>query len=475
MTQSIRKASCIPASTIEKTEMAEALYHEAMSGFDKKIVVLDDDPTGVQTVHGIDVFTRWDQASLDEGFSQDSSMFFVLTNSRAMSEGETAKVHAEIAKRILESSRKIGKDFVLISRSDSTLRGHYPIETDTLRKTIEENSSLRFDGEILCPFFLEGGRLTMDGIHYVREKDVLVPASQTEFARDSTFGYSHSRLSEWIEEKTKHAYSAQSVIAITLDMLAEGNSDLVCDILCEVSNYGKVTLDAVSYEDIKVFAAGYVKAVRKGKRFLFRSAAAIPKILGGITDKALLGREDLGTGVTHGGLIIAGSHVKKTTRQLEVLFARLPQIAGFEFLVAKAGKEGGLEEETTRLVGQITKTIEKGITACVYTSRDYLDIPGSREDKLRTSVRISDAVTNIVKRLPIRPAFVVAKGGITSSDIGVKGLSVRKARVLGQIAPGVPVWQTDKNSKYGEIPYVIFPGNVGQEDTLAEVVAKLIG
>ena len=73
----------------------------------------------------------------------------------------------------------------------------------------------------------------------------------------------------------------------------------------------------------------------------------------------------------------------------------------------------------------------------------------------------------------MRPAFLVAKGGITSSTVATHALGIRKALVLGQIQPGIPVWQADSSSKFPEIPYVVFPGNVGDRDTLRQVVEVL--
>jgi uncharacterized protein YgbK (DUF1537 family) len=73
----------------------------------------------------------------------------------------------------------------------------------------------------------------------------------------------------------------------------------------------------------------------------------------------------------------------------------------------------------------------------------------------------------------VRPKFIVAKGGITSSDLATKGLSAEKAFVLGAITPGVPVWQMDSKSKFPGISYVVFPGNVGNQNSLLEVCRKL--
>ena len=108
----------------------------------RKIIVLDDDPTGVQTVHGISVYTGWTIENIEAGFDENNSLFFILTNSRGMTADETAKVHTEIGRNIAAVARKKNRDFILISRSDSTLRGHYPLETLTLKKTLENETGI---------------------------------------------------------------------------------------------------------------------------------------------------------------------------------------------------------------------------------------------------------------------------------------------------------------------------------------------
>ena len=138
-------------------EKADTLLKQALAGQRDKIVVIDDDPTGVQTVHGIHVYTDWTDQSILEGFEEENRMFFLLTNSRSMTQKETREVHEQIARGVMKASRATGKPFVIISRSDSTLRGHFPLETETLRREIERAGGQPYDGEILCPFFCEGG------------------------------------------------------------------------------------------------------------------------------------------------------------------------------------------------------------------------------------------------------------------------------------------------------------------------------
>lgn len=446
-----------------------------LAGLNRKIVVLDDDPTGIQTVHDVYVYTDWSAETLRDAFRAPESMFFILTNSRGFSRQKTIEVHTEIARNIAAASREAGTDYILISRSDSTLRGHYPTETQTLRVVLEKESAVRFDGEILIPFFPEGGRYTMNDVHYVAGKDGLTPAGQTEFAKDRTFGYTSSNLKEYVEEKHAGAVKAQDTVSIGLDVLRAGDTKAAEKLLKGVSGFGKVIVNAVGYVDLEVFAIAFVRAVRAGKRFMFRSAAAITKVLGGVSDKPLLTREELrDAGNRNGGLIVAGSHVNKTTLQLEQL-RELKNIRFIEFDVTTALQEEAFRAERSRVLAEEMAALKAGETVAVYTSRKRLDAQtGNPEDDLKLSLKISEAVTSFVEELEIRPRFIVAKGGITSSEVGTKGLRVRRARVMGQILPGVPVWQTGPESRFPGLPYVIFPGNVGDENALRNAVEKLI-
>jgi uncharacterized protein YgbK (DUF1537 family) len=453
----------------------EADYQSARRSFARKIVVLDDDPTGVQTVHGVSVYTDWSQEALDSGFSEENRLFFILTNSRAMDGETTVREHRAIGRRIAAASRRTGKDYVVVSRSDSTLRGHYPAETAALRQALEAETGRRFDGEILCPFFAEGGRYTLEDVHYVKEGDRLVPAGQTEFARDKTFGYAASNLADWCEEKTGGDYPAENVISIPLALLRALDYDEIVRRLLSARNFTKIIVNAAAYSDVKAFTVACVRALQSGHEWIFRSAAAIPKVLGGIDERPLLTRTDMvAEGEQNGGIVLIGSHVQKTTKQLEALQkSKLPLRYG-EFDVTRAGEPGGLRAERRRLAAFAQKEIALGHTPVLYTSRKVL-APADRERALQTSVAISEAFTGIVADLEARPSFLIAKGGITSSDVGTKALRVRRAVVLGQILPGVPVWQTGSESKFPNLPYVIFPGNVGSETALREIVETLIG
>lgn len=452
----------------------DSLLQAEIAKDDTKFIVLDDDPTGVQTVHDISVYTDWSVESIKSGLMEPQKVFYILTNSRGLTVDQTTAVHREIAANIVTAARETGKKYLVISRSDSTLRGHFPLETQLLREGLAAGG-LVMDGEILCPFFKEGGRFTIGNTHYVRYGEELVPAAQTEFAKDKTFGYTHSDLPAYIEEKTGGAYPADSVTCISLEELRAQDYDGITAKLMAVKGFGKVCVNAVDYCDVKVFAVALYRAIAQGKTFLFRTAAGFVKVVGGISDIPLLRREDMVTVDTHtGGLVVVGSHTKMTTSQLEELM-QLPCVVPIQFnsdLVLQGDEI--FYAEVDRCVALEEEAIRSGKVAVCYTSRTLLTVENDTpESALLRSVKISEGVQSLVGRLKVTPAFIIAKGGITSSTVGTEALGVKKANVLGQICPGIPVWQTDSTSKFPKIPYVIFPGNVGDTDTLRHAVEVL--
>lgn len=456
-------------------DKAEMLLSQAMEGFHKKLVVLDDDPTGVQTVHDVSVYTDWEEESIRNGFEEKEAMFFILTNSRSFSVEETTKVHQDIAARVAKVARELGQDFMIISRGDSTLRGHYPLETQLLADGLTKNEGVVIDGEIICPFFPEGGRYTMDNIHYVKEQDNLVPAGMTEFAKDKTFGYKSSDLTEYVEEKTEGKYHKEDCITISLDELNALDVQGIKDKLMSAQNMAKIIVNAVSYADLKVFCAALVLAMKAGKHYMARTAAAFTKVMGRISDQPLLGRAQLEGDTKNGGIVLIGSHVKKTTDQLNCLKELDGQADFMEFQVNTVFEENGLEKEVERTVKAAEEKILSGRTVVIYTSRQLLAPENmTPEEKLQISVKISNAVTSIIGKLSVKPKFIIAKGGITSSDVGTKALRVKKARVMGQVKKGIPVWMTGEESKFPGMSYIIFPGNVGEVSTLKEIVEELI-
>ena len=389
---------------------ADALLAKEIAANNKKIVVLDDDPTGVQTVHDIHVYTNWDHDSIKAGFEEENNLFYVMTNSRGFTAEQTTKAHHEIAAVVDQVAKETGREYIFISRSDSTLRGHYPLETELLKADYEKYTGKQIDGEIMCPFFKEGGRFTIGNVHYVKYGDELVNACETEFAKDKTFGYKAASMPAYVEEKTGGAYKAENVTCISLEDIHEMAYDKIEAQLMAVKDFNKIVVNAVDYADLKVFCVALYRAMAKGKVFMFRTAAAIVKVMGGVSDQPLLTRAQMVVKETdNGGIIVVGSHTNKTTAQVEEL-KKLTDIEFIELDATLVRDEEAFENEVRRCLAKEEECIRAGKTVCCYTTRALITADtGDKEDELRLSVRISDAVQSLVGRLTVTPAFVITE------------------------------------------------------------------
>lgn len=458
------------------TQAVQALLEERCHEDSHKIIVLDDDPTGVQTVHDISVYTDWSYESIKSGFEEKNKLFYVLTNSRGFTAEQTTRAHLEIGETVARVSEETGIDYVIVSRGDSTLRGHYPLETELLCRVEEKHRGRAVDGEIICPYFKEGGRFTVDNVHYVKYGEKLVPAGETEFAGDKTFGYSSSNLKEYVEEKTGRRYPADGVLHVSIGELRSLDYSGITKKLLSLHDFGKIVVNAADACDLKVFCTALYDAMKQGHRFMFRTAAGFVKEFGAVGDRPLLTRQEMvEEDRKTGGIIVVGSHTQKTTSQLEAL----KSVQGIEFIEFNSDlvlDEEAFRQEINAIISREEELLRQGTTVAVYTRRKLLSLEqDSPEAALVRSVKISDAVQSLVGRLRVTPAFVVAKGGITSSDVGTKALGVKRATVLGQIRPGIPVWRTGAESRFPGTPYIIFPGNVGEVETLREAVEILMG
>ena len=431
-----------------------------------KIVVLDDDPTGTQTVANVPVYTGWDEESIKDIFANEYLLNFILTNSRAFGEEKTVQVHQEIALNLKKSAAVTEKKYLLISRADSTLRGHYPTETEVLRRELEKDNTICFDGEVICPYFAEGGRYTIDNVHYVRYGSELIPAAETEFAKDETFGYHESDLKKYIHEKTEGRFKEDEVVDISLEELSDIRINEIVSKLKAVEHFNKIIVNAVNDEQLIVFCIALYRAISQGKNYLFRTAASFVRVLAGMARKSYL--ENYIQGAR--GIIIVGSHTDKTTKQIKKA-SELDMVVPILFEVN--GKEGTeLSKESTKLSELCSELMKQNKIPLVYTSRQVVK-SAAKEQALERSVQISDAVQRIVANLQIKPDFVIAKGGITSSDIATKALDIKKAIVIGQAAPGIPVWRLNYKARFSNILYIIFPGNVGEEETLKQIIEHI--
>ncbi len=430
----------------------------------QKVFVLDDDPTGTQTVHDTIVLTQWPLAALKREMESADPICYILTNSRSVSEAQALALNREIARNLQVAAEQTGRPYSLISRSDSTLRGHFPAETNALAET--------GPGAVLViPAFMAGGRYTIRGVHYVEEGQELIPAAQTPYAQDAAFAYQNSDLKKWVEEKTAGRVRKEQISTISIDDIRGGGPAAAQAILDGLQADSMCVVDAVSERDLEVVALACLRAESAGKRLLYRSAASFAGIRGGLRIRPTLEVADMPSISKNGGLVVVGSHVKKSSNQLAVLLES-GLARGVELSVSQALATKDLNSIVKPITDELASIITSGAHALLYTSREFAS-GHDDESNLKISQRVSQTLVEITRGLPSQPGFIIAKGGITSSDLATGALAIKRARVLGQILPGIPVWQPDSSSDYAGGTFVVFPGNVGDDGALLRALQIL--
>lgn len=434
-----------------------------------RIVVIDDDPTGIQTVHGCLLLTQFSPELVEAALCDEVPFFYMLANSRAMTEPEARAIVRRATELVLEANKKFGYNLLFISRSDSTLRGHFPAESDTISEVLAEQGLQCVVPTLFVPAFFEAGRMTIDGVHYMAAGEELIPVAETEFARDNVFAYSHSDLTLYIVEKGKGRIEAAEVAHWPLEMIRSISSEALAEQLGRLQA-SFLVCDALDYRDLRKLALAIVAQFDPQKRGLcgvIRSSSSLPKALSGIEERDYVAAENEGAR----GVVVVGSHVKKSTEQLMALL-EAEGVEGIEIDVEQILNDAPLL--MTRTLETATKSHKAGRTPVLYTSRREVRCDDATKRQALGN-KISQFLVELVKMLPFRPDFLVSKGGITSHDILTHSLGIRCARVEGQAAAGIPTIRTSTEDRFPNLRYIIFPGNVGSVDALREVVERLRG
>lgn len=440
-------------------------------------VVLDDDPTGTQSVSDLPILTRWEVEDFIWAFESGKPAVYVMTNSRSLSPADAEKVNREVVFSALAAAKECQAELAFVSRSDSTLRGHFPLEPQTIMDEMEKAGGAPADAIILVPAFGDAGRITVDGIHYAgSEQEGFIPVGETEFAKDATFGYHESSLPRWVAEKTAGKVKAEEVEILKLQDLRENLAN-VSQQLEQAQNGQVLVADTVTEEDLRQLALALIKAEAKGKNFVYRVGPPFVRARIGQEVHPPLTREEIATArgereLAAGGLIVVGSHVELTTRQLNRLREE-EKPTELEIEVQQIIDPERRDKHLKDVTDQAISAIKNG-NVIVRTSRKLVtgvDGDASLEISRQVSAAVVKATKEILKAAP--PRFVVAKGGITSSDTASKGLEIRRAMVIGPMLEGiVSLWTASSGPATG-IPYVVFAGNVGNEESLTQVVRKL--
>lgn len=429
----------------------------------RKLWILDDDPTGTQTIAGLPVITTWDLPTLQTEFDDASPACFILTNSRGLTVEQSRHLHRELMRNLREAAGQ--RSYGVISRSDSTLRGHYPTETDIVTEGMDRETIT-----LIAPFFAAGGRYTLNDTHYVAEGNELIPAAETPFAQDTVFGYHTSHLPTWVEEKTHGAIRAEDVVCIPLDLIRREGPVGVSTLLRGCGSGTVVVANAVNQCDIEVVAAAVMDFESTGRRVIARTGASYVCARVGQRPPPLLEGGQLANPHGRGGLTLVGSHVPKTTAQLTELM-RQHDVTSVEVDVSTLLDESRRADEIARVVTAMNSALAADRDVVVHTSRQLIRADGD-DSNLSISTEVSHALSAVVQSITAPPRYLIAKGGITSSDTATQGLGVQRAMVKGQILPGVPVWELGAETKFPGLSYVVFPGNVGDDQAVADAVSK---
>lgn len=443
----------------------------------RRIAILDDDPTGSQTVHDVSIVTVFESDEYAAGLEEPGSTCFILTNTRSLPEVAAVELTTSVSTSLFNLGDTFDAPVEVVSRSDSTLRGHVIAELGAIDAARRNVIGTGFDGMLLIPCYFEAGRFTAGDIHWANVAGRYVPVGDSEFAKDATFGYHSSNLKDFIAEKSNGTITADQVHSVSLQDIRTGGPDRVAEILMGVAGGAYVVINATDYADLEVVVLGLLQAQDQGKVFAYRVGPSFPQLLAGLEAQPPLAAEQIWPDGNPGGhgLVVVGSHVGLTSRQ-----------------VAKAQERGGMIETELDVptlmdpdrrdahVADIGRQVVEALGASdvlLFTSRTLMR-GGDADDSLAISRNVSTAVIEVVQAaLAAHPAWVVAKGGITSHDVAVRGLGIRRAEVIGQLFPGmVSVFRPIEASPEAVgTPYVVFAGNVGGDDTLADVVDLFAG
>jgi uncharacterized protein YgbK (DUF1537 family) len=443
----------------------------------RKVIVLDDDPTGSQTVHSAPLLLRWDADSLRWGLQHPSPLLFVLANTRALEPGKARSRIREISRTLrplLEEAQAAGEldRWLIVSRGDSTLRGHFPVEVEAIAAELGP-----FDATLLVPAFLPGGRTTRGGMHYLHGE----PVHTTAFARDRLFGFRSSDLAEWVEEKTAGRIAAETVERIALADL-EGPPEMLRARLADLHDQQVVAVDAEQPAQLDalgtaIWAVSDPASARP--RLLLQSAASLINGLVPLTSQPLDGvglvglRRRAPSGAPLPVLVMVGSHVPLADQQLEQLLQE-PGCRGLELPVATLARvlQGPVPGELLASLEQtwlseLRQFLIQGLTPVLFTSRGELSFASAKERR-RFGLELATLMARLAAALAPELGLIISKGGITTQTLLADGLDQASVELQGQLLPGLSVVLA------GDLPVITFPGNLGDEHSLREALGFVL-
>jgi uncharacterized protein YgbK (DUF1537 family) len=484
-------ASLPPEYPVDLAPRIEELLRGAS---DELVVYLEDDSTGVQKSHDVYLITDHSELGIHSGIraarEAGHRLVFILTNSRAFSAGQAEVLNREIVQTLMWTAGEEGLIFRIGSRSDSTLRGHFPLEPLALMDALEPHVGKQ-DGLIVTHAFLtELGRITVNGVHMLRMMKGdgsfwYRPVHMTRFAQDRRFGYPTSNMAEYVEYKFTASglgdVKAGDVLHIGIDAIRGGGPEEVRRRLLEAENGRVITLDVVTSRDLQVFVLGLLMAEGEGKKYIYRSAASLPPARVNMMDMPVLRGEEILGGKKLAGKVLClwGSIVELSNTQLETTLNKISGIVPVSLDVIRVLKSDEDRGDAIDLALERTEEAFKaGKHALVYTVPRTEYPPGSLSDEARAAnqQKIAAALQEVYNQVNVNPAVVIFKGGVTSST-GLLSSGAKRVYVMGQVAPGIPLVKIlpPNNERFPgeEMIMILGPGNVGVPETYVGIIEKL--
>ncbi len=444
-----------------------------------KIIIIDDDPTGSQTVNDCNLIMRWDYETLLKGLKDSSNLLFILANTRSLSKEDVKIRLKEICsalREIMNNSSFAEEDFVLISRGDSTLRGHNFLEPYIINELLGP-----FDATFYLPAFIEGNRTTVNGNHFVDN----IPINKTIFSKDKIFGFNTSNIKELICEQSNYHLDFNNIENIFIKDFEELETNQPSKLFMQIEklkNNKKVIVDIMDYSQLDKFSS-IVRSLLKKKKFLFRSAASFISSLSNVKpiqkDHIYFSqlRRKNNCDKAMKGLIVVGSYVELTTLQLnkvlEISLCKPIEINVcklYEFF--KIGDNLNQNSLKKSILNSIRQNLIRESISVLYTSREIIS-PTDKNDLIQFQLFLAAFIAEIVSDIKNEIGYLISKGGITTNTIISEGLEADSVYLEGQILPGISLVTFNLLKQKGKLPIVTFPGNIGDKMSLVKALEIL--
>ncbi len=445
-----------------------------------KIIIIDDDPTGSQTVSDCNLILRWDYETILKGLKGSSNLLFILANTRSLAEKDVKIRLKEICsslEKIMNNVLFAEEKFIVISRGDSTLRGHNFIEPFIINQLLGP-----FDATFYIPAFIEGNRTTINGNHFVDN----IPIHKTIFSKDKIFGFKTSNIKELIYQQSNRQINnnhIENIFIKDFDELDQNQPNYIQTYMENLKNNKKVIVDIIDYSQLDKFSR-IVKTLIKKKKFLFRSAASFISSLSNIKqtqkDKTYFSqlRRKNSSNQIMKGLVVIGSYVKLTTLQLNAVLGislcKPIEINVYKLYDCFKHKDNlnQINHLKEKILFSIRSYLSQDDIPVLFTSREIIS-PRDKNDLIQFQYFLSVFIANIVSAVKNELGYLISKGGITTNTILSEGLHADSVYLEGQILPGVSLVTFNLLKQKGKLPIVTFPGNIGNRMSLVKTLEIL--